>query len=48
MRSALGVEQAMTHLDEDHLGPLGGWALGCGVALFLVGTIAAVVRGSGN
>lgn len=44
MLAALGAEQAMAHLDEDHLGPLGGWALGGGIALFLAGTVAAMVR----
>jgi low temperature requirement protein LtrA len=48
MLPALGVEQAMTHLAEDHPGPLSRWALGCGVALFLVGMIAAVFRSGGN
>jgi low temperature requirement protein LtrA len=46
--TALGVEQAMGHLDAEHLGSLGGWALGVGVALFLTGTILAVVRCSGR
>lgn len=44
--TALGVEQAMAHLDEDHLGTLGGWALGGGVALFLAGTVATMARSS--
>jgi low temperature requirement protein LtrA len=42
--SALGIEQAMGHLDDHHLGALGGWALGGGVALFLAGTAATVLR----
>jgi low temperature requirement protein LtrA len=46
--SALGAEQAMAHVDEEHLGPLGGWSLCGGVALFLAGTIAAAVRSAGN
>lgn len=48
MFTALGVEQAMAHLDEDHLGTLGGWALGGGIALFLAGTVAAMARSSGD
>ena len=48
MLSALGVEQAMAHLNEDHLGGLGGWSLGGGVALFLAGTIAATKRSTGS
>ncbi len=42
--TATGVETAMAHLDEDHLGALAGWTLGAGVALFLAGTVAAAVR----
>lgn len=45
--SALEIELAMAHLDADHLGALGGWALGAGIGLFLAGTIAAIRRGSG-
>lgn len=45
---ALGVEQAMAHLNDDHLGALGGWAMGGGVALFLAGTIAAMIRSGGG
>ena len=45
--TALGIEQAMGHLDGPHLGVLGGWALGIGVALYVAGTVAAVVRARG-
>ena len=33
--TALGIEEVMGHLDEDHLGWLGGSALGAGVAVYL-------------
>ncbi len=42
--TALGVEQAMGHLEDPHLGVLGGLSLGVGITLFLVGTMAALVR----
>jgi low temperature requirement protein LtrA len=32
---AFGVEQAVAHLDDDHLGATGAWALGGGLALTL-------------
>lgn len=46
--SALGVERAMGHLPDHHFGALGGWTLGAGVALFLAGTAATVLRAYGE
>ena len=45
--TATGVETATAHLDDDHLGALGGWSLGGGAALFLAGTVAAARRATG-
>ncbi len=45
--AALGVEQATAHLDDNHLGATGAWALASGLAAFLLGTAAAVRRASG-
>lgn len=45
--TALGVEQAMAHLSDPHLGSLGGWALGGGVALFLCVT-SFILRHAGG
>jgi low temperature requirement protein LtrA len=42
--AALGVEQATAHLDDDHLGGTGAWALALGLAAYLVGTTAATRR----
>lgn len=42
--TALGIEQAMAHLDADHLGALGGWALGAGAALYLAAVTAVGAR----
>lgn len=42
--AALGIEEAMRHLDRGRLGALGGWTLGGGVAVFLAGTAALAVR----
>ena len=42
--AALGIEQAMAHLDDRHLGATGALALGSGLALFLIGTYAAAWR----
>lgn len=39
--TALGIEQATGHLDEDHLGALGGWALAGGPALMIAAVCAA-------
>jgi low temperature requirement protein LtrA len=46
--SSLGIERARGHLPDDHLGALGGWSLGGGVALFLGGTAATVLRAYGE
>ncbi len=46
--TALGIELAMIHLDADHLGTLGGWALAGGHALFLAGASAAAWRSTGE
>jgi low temperature requirement protein LtrA len=46
--AALGVEQATAHLDDDHLGATGAWALALGLAACLVGTTAATRRASGE
>ncbi|WES64402.1 low temperature requirement protein A [Microbacter sp. GSS18] len=46
--TALGIELAMGHLDEPHLGVLGGWALGCGAAVFLAATAATALRSHGD
>lgn len=46
--TALGIETAMEHLGRDHLGAIGGWALGGGVALFLAGAVAAQARATGT
>lgn len=45
--TALGIEQAMAHLSDDHLGTLGGWALGGGLAVTLVASSLTVVRAGG-
>ena len=42
--TALGIEEVMGHLDEDHLGWLGGSALGAGVAVYLAATSAFWLR----
>lgn len=42
--AALGIEQAMAHLEDAHLGATGAFALGSGLALFLIGTYAAAWR----
>lgn len=41
---ALGIEQAMAHLGDEHLGALGGWALAAGLAVVLVGSSAILHR----
>ena len=41
---ALGIDLSMGHLGGGRLGATGGWALGAGFAVFLVGTVAATVR----
>jgi low temperature requirement protein LtrA len=46
--AALGVEQATAHLDDDHLGGTGAWALALGLAAYLVGTTAATRRAGGE
>ncbi len=45
---ALGIKLAMARLDADHLGALGGWALGAGIGLFLAGTVGAIRRADGQ
>ncbi len=42
--TALGIEEVMGHLDEDHLGWLGGSALGAGAAVYLAATSAFWLR----
>ncbi|GAA1979945.1 low temperature requirement protein A [Microbacterium pumilum] len=42
--TAFGIEEVMGHLGEEHLGWVGASALGGGVALFLVATIAFWLR----
>jgi low temperature requirement protein LtrA len=42
--TALGIEEVMGHLDEGHLGWLGGSALGAGVAVYLLATSAFWLR----
>jgi low temperature requirement protein LtrA len=39
--AALGIEQALAHLGSGHVGTLGSWALGGGLALSLAGMAAA-------
>ncbi len=46
--TALGLEQAMAHLSDDHLGPLGGWALGGGLACSLLTSALMIVRAGGT
>jgi low temperature requirement protein LtrA len=45
---ALGAEEVMGHLDEEHLGATGAAAVGAGVAAFLVGTALVVRRMTGE
>lgn len=45
--AALGVEQALAHLDDGHVGPTGAFALGAGAAVHLLGTVAAAHRAAG-
>src|SRR5579875_19498 len=45
--AALGIEQAMRHLDGGRVGALGAWTLGGGVAVFLAGTAALALRCEG-
>ncbi|HLI60927.1 MAG TPA: low temperature requirement protein A [Solirubrobacteraceae bacterium] len=45
--AALGIEQAMSHLDGGRLGALGGWTLGGGVAVVLAGSAALALRSAG-
>ncbi|GAA1857546.1 low temperature requirement protein A [Myceligenerans crystallogenes] len=45
---ALGIEQAMAHLEDDHLGALGGWALAAGIAVVLVASSAILHRATGR
>ncbi len=46
--TALGVEQVMAHLGDDHLPPLGAWSLFAGPALYLAATGLFVARASGR
>lgn len=45
--AALGVEQALAHLDEGHIGVTGAYALGAGVAIHLAASEAAVHAAAG-
>ncbi|MER5261892.1 low temperature requirement protein A [Actinosynnema sp. NPDC002837] len=46
--TALGLEQAMAHLSDDHLGPLGGWALGVGLGCTLLASALTIARTGGG
>lgn len=46
--SALGIEQVMAHLDDEHLGTVGAWALGGGIGLYVAGTALFWARMSGE
>ncbi|MDQ3790736.1 MAG: low temperature requirement protein A, partial [Actinomycetota bacterium] len=46
--AALGLEQAMAHISDDHLGPLGGWALGGGLTCTLLASALTIVRAGGT
>ncbi len=45
--TALGVEQALAHLGDGHIGVTGAYALGAGVAIHLAASEAAVHRATG-
>lgn len=46
--TAFGIRVAMERLGAASVGPLGGWSLGAGAALFLAGTVASVWRADGR
>ncbi|WP_063747076.1 low temperature requirement protein A [Saccharothrix sp. NRRL B-16314] len=46
--TALGLEQAMAHISDDHLGPLGGWALAGGLTCALLASALTIVRTGGT
>lgn len=46
--TALGVEQALAHISDDHLGPLGGWALAGGLTSTLLASALTIARVGGG
>jgi low temperature requirement protein LtrA len=46
--TALGIEQAMAHISDDHLGPLGGWALASGLTCALLASALTTIRIGGS